>query len=152
MSLDTVRVLFVVRGRKAIAWVLGFCQSAVFVVAITRVLANLNNPLTVLGYAAGFATGNVLGMLVEERLAIGHLQLQIVSQHHGAALAKALRGRGYGVTEISARGKDGSVRLLTASILRKDLADARRIVHETDEEAFITSEGVRPIRRGFWRA
>jgi uncharacterized protein YebE (UPF0316 family) len=152
MSLDTLRMLFVVRGRRGIAWVLGFCQSAVFVIAITRVLSNLSNPLTVLGYAAGFATGNVLGMLVEERLAVGHIQLQIVSQKHGAALAKALRDGGYGVTEIPARGKDGSVQLLTASVLRKDLAHARRIVHETDEDAFMTSEDVRPIRRGFWRA
>ena len=105
MSLDTLRMLFVVRGRKGIAWVLGFFQSAVFVLAITKVLSDLSNPLTVLGYAAGFATGNVLGMLVEERLAIGHIQLQIVTRKHGAALAKALREGGYGVTEISARGK-----------------------------------------------
>ncbi len=152
MSLDTLRMLFVVRGRKDIAWVLGFCQSVVFVIAITRVLSNLSNPLTVLGYAAGFATGNVLGMLVEERLAIGHIQLQIVTRRHGAALAKALRAGGYGVTEISARGRDGTVRLLTTSVLRKDLAHARHIVHETDREAFITSEDVRPVLRGIWRA
>ncbi len=152
MSLDTLRVLFVVRGRKQIAWVLGFCQSAVYVIAIAKVLSNLGNPLTVLGYAAGFATGNVLGMYVEERLAIGHIQLQIVTKKRGAALAKALREGGYGVTEISARGKDGSVRLLTASVLRKDLAHAQAIVHKTDQDAFVTSEDVRPVRRGFWRA
>lgn len=150
MSLDTLRVLFVVRGRKQIAWLLGFFQSAVFVIAITRVLSDLSNPLVVLGYAAGFATGNVLGIVVEERLAIGHLQLQIVSRTRGAAVARALRANGYGVTEISARGRDGTVKLLTASVLRKDAARARKIVHESDEEAFITSEDVRPVRRGFW--
>lgn len=152
MSLDTLRMLFVVRGRKGIAWVLGFCQSAVFVIAITRVLSNLNNPLTVLGYAAGFATGNVLGMFVEERLAVGHIQLQIVTKGHGAALAKALRDGGYGVTEIPARGKDGTVGLLSTSVLRKDMAKVRQIIHATDESAFITSEDVRPVRHGFWRA
>src|SRR5512140_695853 len=140
MSLDTLRVLFVVRGRRGIVWVLGFCQSAVYVIAITRVLADLSNPLMILGYAAGFATGNIIGMIVEERLAIGHIQLQIVSKKHGAALARALREGGYGVTEISARGMDGTVRLLTASVLRKDLGDAHRIVHETDPDAFMTSE------------
>ncbi len=152
MSLDTLRVLFVVRGRKQIAWFLGFCQSAVYVIAIAKVLSNLGNPLTVLGYAAGFATGNVIGMIVEERLAVGHIQLQIVTSRRGIALAKALRDGGYGVTEITARGKDGTVHLLTASVLRKDLARAQAIIHEMDEEAFITSEDVRPLRRGFWRA
>lgn len=152
MSLDTLRVLFVVRGQKKVAWVLGFFQSAVFVIAITRVLADLSNPLVLFGYAAGFATGNVLGILVEERLAVGHIQLQIVSRLRGPAVAKALRASGYGVTEISARGKDGTVRLLTASVLRKDAARARKIAHEADENAFITSEDVRPVRRGFWGA
>ena len=152
MSLDTLRVLFVVRGHKTIAWILGFFQSAVYVIAITKVLSNLGNPLTILGYAAGFATGNVVGMLVEERLAVGHIQLQIISRRRGPALAKALRLGGFGVTEIAARGRDGTVKLLSASVLRKDLNHAKRIVHETDAEAFITSEDVRPVRRGIWRA
>ncbi len=152
MSLDTLRVLFVVRGRKPIAWALGFFQSAVYVIAITKVLSNLGNPLTILGYAAGFATGNVLGMFVEERLAVGHVQIQVVSRRRGVALAKALRQGGFGVTEIPAKGRDGTVRLLTASVLRRDLAHAKQIVHETDADAFVTSEDVRPVRRGFWRA
>jgi uncharacterized protein YebE (UPF0316 family) len=122
------------------------------VLAITQVLSHLQNPLTVLGYAAGFATGNVLGMVIEERLAVGHIQLQIVSKGHGTALARALRDAGFGVTEMSARGKDGTVRLLNTSVLRRDVARAKRIVHETDEDAFMTSEDVRPVRRGFWRA
>ena len=152
MSLDTLRLLFVMRGRKALVWILGFFESAVYVIAITKVLSNLSNPLTVLGYAMGFASGNLIGMIVEERLAIGHIHLEIISQQHGVLLAKALRKAGYGVTEISARGKDGTVRILNASVLRKDLAHARKIVHETDERAFMTSEDVKPIRRGFWRA
>ena len=90
MSLDTLRMLFMMRGRKALVWTIGFFQSVVYVIAITKVFSNLSNPLTVLGYAAGFATGNVIGMVVEERLAIGHIHLEIISQRHGVALAKAL--------------------------------------------------------------
>ncbi len=152
MSLDTLRMLFVVRGRKGIAWTLGFCQSVVFVIAITKVLTNISNPLTVLGYAAGFATGNVVGMLIEERLAIGHTQLTIVSPGRGVALAHALRQAGFAVTEIPARGRDGMVHMLSLSVLRKDAGRAEQIVHDTDAEAFMTSEDVRPRRRGFWRA
>ena len=74
MTLDTLRLLFVVRGRKGISWVLGFFQSVIFVIAITSVLSHLDNPLNIIGYAAGFATGNVVGMWIEERLAIGSCQ------------------------------------------------------------------------------
>src|SRR4030066_705421 len=100
MTLDTLRVLVVMRGKKKIAWVLGFFQAAVFVLAIGSVLSNLDNPLNVLGYAAGFATGNVVGMLIEERLAIGHVQLSIISSGRGSAIAERLRQEGYAIPEV----------------------------------------------------
>lgn len=152
MSLDTLRVLFVMRGRKGFAWVLGFFQSAVFVIAITSVLQNLSNPLNVIGYAAGFATGNVIGMLIEERLAVGYMDLRIISSRRGTAIAERLRQEGYAVTEIPARGKDGMVSLLSCSVRRRYVPRVDRLVREVDESAFVTAEEVRPLRRGFWRA
>lgn len=152
MSMDTLRMLFVVRGRKLLAWVLGFFQSIIFVVAITSVLAHLGNVLNIIGYAAGFATGNVVGMLIEERLALGFIQISIISSHRSAAVAESLRASGYAVTEISARGKDGMVGLLNASVQRKEVDHLQTIVRNCDREAFITAEDVRPIRRGYWRA
>ena len=152
MTLDTLRVLFVMRGRRKIAWALGFFQSAIFVTAISTVLSNLDNPLNIVGYAAGFATGNVLGMVIEERLAVGHTSVNIISSRLGSAIADHLRKNGYAVTEIPARGKDGMVTILNVLVLRKNVDKARQLVNEIDEEAFITSEDVRPVRRGFWRA
>jgi uncharacterized protein YebE (UPF0316 family) len=152
MTLDTLRLLFVVRGRKGIAWVLGFCQSMIYVFAISSVLANLDNPINLIGYAAGFATGNVVGMMIENKLAVGHIHLQIVSPRRGVALAQSLREAGFAVTEIPARGKDGMVHVLSCDVLRKNVAKAEKIIHSVDDGAFVTSEDVRPIWRGFWRA
>jgi uncharacterized protein YebE (UPF0316 family) len=152
MSLDTLRVLFVMRGRKGLAWVLGFFQSLIFVLAISSVLSNLDNPINMVGYAAGFATGNVVGMLIEERLAIGHILLSIISSRRGAAIADRLRSEGYAVTEIPARGKDGMVTLLNCSVLRKNVEQVRRAINEVDETAFITADEIKPVRHGFWRA
>jgi uncharacterized protein YebE (UPF0316 family) len=152
MTCDTLRMLFVVRGRKGIAWALGFVQSFIFVIAITSVLQNLDNPLNVIGYAAGFATGVVVGMWIEERLAIGHVKVSIVTQQMGKVLSQVLRDSGFGVTEIPARGRDGKVSMLSVSVLRKDVTKVEDIVHATDAEAFVISEDVRLLRRGFWRA
>lgn len=152
MSLDTIRVLFVVRGKKGLAWLLGITQSAIFVLAISSVLANLNNPLNVIGYAAGFATGNVIGMVIEERLAFGHIQLSIISPKRGAAVAASLRSNGFAVTEIPAHGKDGTVFVLLVNVFRRDIDHVNKNVQEIDPDAFITAEDVRPVRRGFWRA
>ena len=151
MSLDTLRMLFVFRGRRALAWVLGFFESAIFVLAVSSVITNLGNPLNVIGFAAGFATGNVVGMIIEERLAIGYIQLSVISSRRGSALADRLRAEGYAVTEIPARGKDGVVTLLSCSVRRKQVETVRQMVSDVDSEAFITAEEIRPLRRGFWR-
>lgn len=152
MSLDTIRVLFVVRGKKTIVWVLGFFQSLIFVVAISSVLTQLDNILNVIGYAMGFATGNLVGMLIEQRLAIGHILVTIISSNRGASIAEKLRSSGYAVTEIPGRGKNGTVFELHASVLRKDVPNVETIVLESDPQAFVTTGDVRPVRRGFWRA
>jgi uncharacterized protein YebE (UPF0316 family) len=152
MTLDTLRMLYVVRGKKGISWVLGFFQSAIFVIAITSVLSNLDNPLNIVGYAGGFATGNVLGMWIEERLAVGHVKMSIVSSARGAILSETLREAGFAVTEIPARGKDGMVSMLSVSVKRKDVAKVQEYIREKDAEAFVIAEDVRPLRRGFWRA
>lgn len=152
MTLDTLRVLFVMRGKKQIAWVLGFCQSAIYIFAIGRVLTQLNNPLNIIGYAAGFATGNVVGMIIEERIAIGHILINIISPRLGSAIVTHLRKNGYAVTELSGRGKDGMVSMLNCSVLRRQVDKVHQLINEIDPEAFITAEDVRPIKHGFWRA
>ena len=152
MSLDTIRVLFVVRGKKLIVWVLGFFQSLIFVIAISSVLSRLDNILNVLGYAGGFATGNLVGMLIEQKLAIGHILVTIISSTRGTLIAEKLRSSGFAVTQIAGHGKDGTVFELHASVLRKDVPNVETIVLEADPQAFITAEDVRPVRRGFWRS
>lgn len=152
MSLDTIRVLFVFRGKKTLAWILGFFQSLLFVIAITSVLANLDNFLNIIAYAAGFATGNVLGMIIENRLAVGHINMTIFSPMAGPRIADALRNAGFAVTEVSGRGRNGMVSVLHVAILRKRVEEVETIVLEMDNEAFVTAQDVRPIRRGFWRA
>lgn len=152
MSLDTLRVLFVIRGNRPLAWILGFFESALWVIAITSVLSNLDNVWNVVGYATGFATGVVVGMILEAQLAIGHGHIRIISSRRGTAIAEALRKAGYAATEISGRGKDGTVSVITSSVRRRDVQRLRREVHATDPEAFVTVEDVRPLHRGFWRA
>jgi uncharacterized protein YebE (UPF0316 family) len=152
MSLDTIRLLYVVRGHKLLAWLLGFFQSLIFVVAIANVLTGKASLLSILAYALGFATGNVIGMLIEEKLAIGHIRLTVVSTSLGSALADKLRRVGYAVTEVPARGKNGTVSMLSCSVRRREFDNAETIILEVDPEAFITAEDVRAVRRGFWRA
>lgn len=152
MALDTIRLLFVVRGRKRLAFLLGFFQSLIFILAVANVLTGKASWISILAYALGFATGNVVGMWIEERLAVGFIRLTVVSARLGSALAESLRRHGFAVTEIPGRGKDGTVTVLSVSVRRKEFDHVETVVLETDPDAFVTAEDVRAVRRGFWRA
>ena len=151
MCLDTLRVLFVMRGQRVIVWILGVVTSIIYIVAISNVLSGKNHPFTILCYGVGYATGNVLGMRLEERMAIGYKQVNIVSQNDGREIASALRDKGYGVTELKGEGMNGTVDVVSTSIKRKQVKDVRKIVQEIDEKAFITEDDFHPINSGTWR-
>ncbi len=150
-ALDTMRIMMMMRGGKLSVWILGFLESLIFVVTLTGVLNDLDNMLNMLVYAGGFATGNTFGVWLEERLAIGYFNLRIISPRMGDAIAEKLRGEGYAITEIPARGRSGAVSLLNASVRRRDVESIRKLVEAIDESAFMTGEEMRPIWRGFWR-
>jgi uncharacterized protein YebE (UPF0316 family) len=152
ISLYTMRLMMVVRGRKKFAWIFGFCQATVYVIAIRFVLTDIGNWAKIVGYASGFATGLVVGMLIEERLALGQTHLRIISSNQGPAICESLRAGGYGVTEIAARGKDGAVTMLSCNLQRKHAGSVLDLVAQIDPQAFITSESVRPVQHGFWEA
>ncbi len=152
MTLDTLRVLFIVAGNRPVVWFLGFFQSAIWVVAITSVLGHLSNPLAWIGYAAGFATGNVFGMWIEDKLAIGYRHLRVISPHHGAEVAEAVRHAGYGATEVAGQGRDGAVAVVNASVRRRDLPRLESLIRQADPEAFIAVEEIRPVHRGYFRS
>lgn len=152
MSLDTLRVLFVIRGRRPLAWILGFMQSALWVIAITSVLNNLDNLWNIVAYASGFASGNVVGMIIEERLAIGYSHLRIISSRRGDAIVEAVRAAGYAATEVAGRGKDGTVALISCSVRRRDISRVQKEIYKKDPDAFVTLEEIRPLHRGYWRA
>jgi uncharacterized protein YebE (UPF0316 family) len=152
IAIDTLRFMFTLRGKRGIAWILGFVESVLFVVVIGSVLTNIGNPLNVIGYAAGFATGNVVGMTIEKRLAIGYTHFTIISRDHSTEIADKLREEGYGVTEIPARGRESNFMLVDCHVRRKQTDEVEDLVLEVDPQAFITAEEVTPRRSGIWRS
>lgn len=150
IALDTVRMISVLRGKKTMAWVLGVATSMLFVLSIGWVMADLSNPLKVVAYSVGFATGSVVGMSLEKKMAMGHMFLTVISSSRGAAIAEELRNTGYAVTEIPARGKDGMVSMLELGAERKDMPVIQKMITDIDPDAFITSRDIEPIHRGYW--
>jgi uncharacterized protein YebE (UPF0316 family) len=151
-SLDTLRVIFTMRSNKFWVWILGFFNSLIWVLTFAFVLSDIDNVVNVIVYAAGFATGNVMGMWIEDKLAFGFSEIRVISSQLGAAILDELRENDYAVTEIPGRGKDGMVSVITTSVRRSQVKDIEALVRKVDVNAFITTEDVRAVRHGFWRA
>lgn len=151
MSLDTLRLLFVMRGRKFLAGGIGVVQATVFILAVSTVLRGPLDPFTVAGYALGFGAGVVIGMLAEQRLALGHAMLRVYAPSSGEAIAEGLRAAGFAVTEFSAHGRDGEITVINSAIARRDIAKAQNIVRQIDAGAFVTVDEIQPLQRGYFR-
>lgn len=149
VSMATVRTLLIVRNAKVIVPLIGFFEVSIWVFAVSAVVQNLTSPLHVIGYAGGFATGNIVGMYLEERMALGLATVRTMVKEGGAELAGALRGLGFAVTEMEGRGRDGQVEVLYSVIPRRQVA---RYVHTVDRDAptsFVVVDEPRAVRRGF---
>lgn len=152
VSMSTIRILLAVRGYKAVVPILGFFEVLVWMVAVGNAIRFLDSGWHLLGYAGGFATGNVVGMLIEERLAIGFATIRIVSTHAGVEMADALRNIGFGVTEFSGQGRDGRVEVVYTVCMRRDIERVVDEVETWDRHAFITVEEPRDIRWGWMQS
>ena len=149
VSMATVRTLLGLRGHKRIATAIGFFESLIFVLAISSVLQNVNSIWNVLGYSGGFAVGTLVGLTIEERLALGYAMVQAISREAGGEIAEALREAGYGATEMVGQGLSGTVQVITTVANRREIATIARIVSDVDSSAFVTIDDANRVYRGY---
>jgi uncharacterized protein YebE (UPF0316 family) len=147
-SIGTIRILFLQRGHKLWAPVLGFFEVTIWLLAIRQIMQNLDNWICYLAYGSGFAMGNFIGMLIEEKLAFGKLVLRIITTSHTQALVTQMRKSGLGVTQVDARGKRGKVDLILAVIERKDLPAVSEMIETHQPDAFYSIEDTRMVSAG----
>lgn len=150
MSLDVLRILMLMRGRRLLASLIGFAEVAIFVVALNEVLkGGLTDPGKIIAYAGGFATGNYIGSLVEERLALGFLTIQIFPPRKLVEdLTRQMRNAGFGVTSVLGQGRDGDRFILWVWIKRKNLKKAMAIINDICPQVFFNISDTRSISGG----
>ena len=149
VSLATMRMLLAVRGQRVAVPLIGFFEVMIWLFAAGSAIQYLDSPLHVIGYAGGFAAGTVVGLWVEEKLALGLATVRIISEHGGVEAADALRESGYGVTEFAGQGRHGTVEVVYTVARRSDVRKILRVVDEWAPDSFVTVEEPRAIHRGW---
>jgi uncharacterized protein YebE (UPF0316 family) len=150
VSFGTIRIVYISRGKKTMAPLLAFLEIIVWLLAIGQIFKNLNNIACYLAYAAGFATGNYVGIWLENKLAIGTQVLRIITSKDATNLIQNLREEGYGLTIVPGEGQYGPVKIIFTIIKRRDYSHVVELIQKHNPKAFYSLEDVRLAREGIF--
>jgi uncharacterized protein YebE (UPF0316 family) len=152
VSLGTVRVIFIARGLKYFAPVVGFFEIIIWLLAIGQIMQNLSNPLCYIAYAGGFATGNYVGMRIAEKLSLGVVLIRVITSRDASELVEYLKCAEYGVTSVDAQGSAGKVQVVFTIVRRREVAGVVNLIKQFNPKAFYTIEEVGFVEEGIFPA
>ena len=139
VSMGTMRTISIVQGRTRIAFLLGFIEVSMWLVIISTVIHSISEkPILGVFYALGFSTGNVAGIILEKRIAFGHIIVRIISTQSGREIAEKIRQSGHAVTTFQGEGLTGPVTMLYVVCLRKEQTEVVQMVRSIEPDAFYT--------------
>jgi uncharacterized protein YebE (UPF0316 family) len=152
VTLGTLRIIFISRGKRNLAPLLGFVEVFIWITIVSQIVSHAHNILAYLAYAAGFATGAFVGMYIEDRLAIGTQIVRVIVQNDTQLLINNLHQAGFGVTSVEGQGVNGPVKLIYTIIQRKNISNVLSIIHRTHPQAFLSIEDLRSTQAGIFPA
>jgi len=145
VSIDTLRVISIVKGQRGLAAVFGMLASGIFIVALATMFRPPIHWLQMVGYAAGFGVGTLVGMTLATRFSSEFVLLRVLSRPPGGLIGDRLRSGGFAVTAVAGEGRDGPVEILFSVVRRSQARKALDLVRAVDAKAFIVLE---PVQHG----
>ena len=143
-SLGTMRALLVAKNKPIYAALIGLVESAIWIVAISQVIKDIDDPVLITAYASGFAAGTILGSYIERIVGVGNIVVRVFSPANSPSVAETLRENGHGVTVIDGEGKDGPVKIYWCVIPRRKLKTVLKMIEEINPKAYITTDITSP--------
>jgi uncharacterized protein YebE (UPF0316 family) len=150
VTLGTLRIIFVSKGQKYLAPLIGFFEVFIWIIVISQILSRTNSLFHYFCYAAGYATGNYVGILLEGRIAFGILVCRIYTNKEPQSLVRMLSEHGYGATVVEGMGSKMRVYIVEAVVERKALKEIDQFIRDFDENTFYTAEDVRIRQKGIF--
>lgn len=145
VSINTLRIIYMLHGKKWISTFLGFFESLIWILAISQIFQNVDSMITYFAYASGFACGVFVGMLIEDRLAIGRVVVRVIEPSINTDLIEFLDTNGYRYSNISGLSKEGDVNILFTVIKREKLKATIGIIKKYNPNAYYTVEGIKRV-------
>ncbi|MCH6269598.1 MULTISPECIES: DUF2179 domain-containing protein [Neobacillus] len=150
VSFFTIRMILTLKGQRYLAAFLSMIEVVIYVMGLGLVLNNLNEIQNLIAYAVGYGIGVIVGMKIEEKLALGYITVNVITAEYDKNLPKLLRENGYGVTDWEAHGLEGNRMALQILTPRKFELKLYDTIKNIDPKAFIIAYEPKTIHGGFW--
>ena len=150
VSLGTLRIIFLSRGKQKLAPILGFFEVLIWITIIGQLVQHIHSVPAYFGYAAGFAAGNYIGLWLEEKLALGTFIIRAIIAQENNLLEHDIRNAGFGVTRVNGEGATGAVKIIYTIVRRVDVGRIMAIIHKHNPNAFVSVEEVRSAEHGIF--
>lgn len=150
VTLGTLRIIFVSKGEKYKAPIVGFFEVFIWVVIISQIFSQANSLVAYVAYAAGYAAGNYVGILVENRIAFGYQLLRVYTKKEALELIKVLNSKDIGATFVKGEGAVSQVHIVEIVIGRKSLNEVIGIISDFDSKVFYLVEDIRYKKEGIF--
>lgn len=150
VTFSTIRMILTLKGRRYLAAFVSTFEVIVYILGLSIVLDNLDGIQNIIAYAVGFALGIITGSIIEERLALGYITVNVISSNPTLNFTERLREEGYGVTSWTSSGMDGDRLAMQILVPRKREIRLYQLITEIDPRAFIVSYEPKHIQGGFW--
>ncbi|MEP0987736.1 DUF2179 domain-containing protein [Ekhidna sp.] len=148
VSINTLRIIFMLHSRKYVATILGFFEAAIWLLAISQIFQNMGSWQTFLAYSGGYAMGIFVGMMIEERLAIGNVVVRVITAKPADELISFFKEQNMRFTNLEATSGDGPVNVLFTVIKRERLPHTVGAIRKHNPQALYTVEGVKKVSDG----
>ena len=145
VSMGTLRIMFVSKGLRGKATMLGFVEVLIWIVIVAQIFSNLDNWLNYVAFAGGFATGNYIGMSIEQRMKMGVQIFRIIVGEGSSDLIDALKEKDFRVTSINGEGVYGPVKVIFTVAKRKRWTELTDILNRHAPNAFYSVEDVKHV-------
>jgi len=145
VSIGTIRIMFVSKGFRGKATVLGFIEVLIWIVIVAQIFQNLDNWMNYVAFAGGFAAGNYIGMYIEEKMKMGVQIFRIIVGEESGELLESLKESNFRVTSVSGEGKYGPVKIIFTVAKRKRWQELAEIVSTHAPNAFYAVEDVKHV-------
>ncbi|MGA1794063.1 MAG: DUF2179 domain-containing protein [Thermoplasmatota archaeon] len=145
VTIGTLRIIFISKGMKYLAPVMGFFEVIIWLIAIGQIMQNLSNWVNYIAYGTGFAIGNYVGIMIEQKISLGYVLVRIITRRSARNLIKWLENSGRKFTIVDARSDWGLVNIIYMPLKRKEVREVVAKVKAFNPHAFYTVEDVRAV-------